>query len=54
VPESLAAAHADEVHAIALRPRMRGTVELAWRAEGPSSPAARALVEHARAWLSRD
>jgi DNA-binding transcriptional LysR family regulator len=54
VPESLAAAHGDEVHAIALRPPMRGTVELAWRAEGPSSPAARALVEHACAWLSRD
>lgn len=30
------------------KPRMPGRVGLAWRAEGPSSPAARAVVDHAR------
>jgi DNA-binding transcriptional LysR family regulator len=54
-PESMAAAHADEVHALAItRPRMRARIELAWRADGPTSPAARALIAHARAALAPD
>jgi DNA-binding transcriptional LysR family regulator len=53
VPESLAAAHPDEVQALRLRrPALRGRLALAWRASGPPSPAARAFVEHARATLA--
>jgi len=52
LPESVAAALADELHALAIvRPRIRSRLELAWRAAGPASPAARALVEHACAAL---
>jgi DNA-binding transcriptional LysR family regulator len=50
VPASLAEAHADELHAIAItQPELRGALALAWRAGGPASPAGRALVEHALA-----
>jgi DNA-binding transcriptional LysR family regulator len=50
VPESLARYHAGELHALEIvRPRLRGTLSVAWRAEGPVSPAARALIAHARA-----
>jgi DNA-binding transcriptional LysR family regulator len=50
VPASLAASHADELHAIAItKPELRGALALAWRAGGPASPAGRALVEHALA-----
>ena len=53
VPASLAAAHASELHAIAItQPALHGVLALAWRAEGPASPAGRALVEHARAAVS--
>jgi DNA-binding transcriptional LysR family regulator len=31
-----------------VRPRLRGRIELVWRASGPISPAARALIEAAR------
>jgi DNA-binding transcriptional LysR family regulator len=49
LPESTANAHRTGLHAIAVtRPRLRGRIELAWRAEGPTSPAARALIGHAR------
>jgi DNA-binding transcriptional LysR family regulator len=49
LPQSVAAAYPDELHALAVeRPRLRGRLALAWRAGPPSSPAARALIEHAR------
>jgi DNA-binding transcriptional LysR family regulator len=48
LPESVARAHPD-VHVIAItRPAMRGRVALAWRTDGPISPAARALIRYAR------
>jgi DNA-binding transcriptional LysR family regulator len=48
VPASLAAAHAERLHAIAIdRPVLRGALALAWRAGGPASPAGRAFVRHA-------
>jgi hypothetical protein len=41
------------LHAITLaRPTLRGRIALAWRAEAPSSPAARAFIGHARAQLT--
>lgn len=46
VPES--AAQAPDVRAVPLRPALHGRVVLAWRADGPSSPAARALLGLAR------
>jgi DNA-binding transcriptional LysR family regulator len=53
LPESVASAHADTVHAITItRPRLRGSVELAWRVDEPTSPAARALISHGRAALA--
>jgi DNA-binding transcriptional LysR family regulator len=53
LPRTLAAAHAGQLHPIAIvRPALRSRVELAWRADGPASPAARALIRHARAKLS--
>jgi DNA-binding transcriptional LysR family regulator len=37
------------LHAVAIsRPPMRGRLALAWRKQGSISPAARALVDHAR------
>jgi DNA-binding transcriptional LysR family regulator len=49
LPESVAAANADGLHAIEItHPRMRGRVALAWRTEGPIGPAARALIRRAR------
>jgi DNA-binding transcriptional LysR family regulator len=49
LPESVAAAHQTELHSIRItRPQLRGRIELAWRAEGPTSPAAQALIRHAR------
>ena len=54
VPESITTARPAALHAIAItRPALRGRIELAWRAEGPSSPAARALIGDARAILAR-
>jgi DNA-binding transcriptional LysR family regulator len=52
LPESLARARSD-LHAVALRPQLRGRVALAWRSDGPTSPAARAFLARARAELSR-
>jgi DNA-binding transcriptional LysR family regulator len=41
------------LHAIAItRPQLRGRIELAWRAHGPISPAASALLDQARAALT--
>ncbi|WP_432848006.1 LysR family transcriptional regulator [Amycolatopsis sp. CA-161197] len=51
VPESLARYHATELHTLQLRPRLRGQLALAWRADGPSGPAARTLIEFARSVL---
>lgn len=49
LPESAAAAWAADLHAVAItRPRLRGRLALAWRAEGPLTPAARALIDRAR------
>src|SRR4051812_42735791 len=55
VPESLARAHPDEIHALTFsRPRLRGRLALAWRADGPASPAARALIVAAtQSWGGR-
>jgi DNA-binding transcriptional LysR family regulator len=48
LPESLADFYREELHAIAItRPGLRGRLELAWRAEGTISPAARALIGRA-------
>ena len=52
LPESAAKARPSEVRAITLTTRLRGRIELAWRAEGPSSPAARAFLDHARKALT--
>ncbi|WP_410636844.1 LysR family transcriptional regulator [Amycolatopsis sp. lyj-346] len=50
VPESLARYHQAELRVVELRgPGLRGVLALAWRAEGPLSPAARALIAFARA-----
>jgi DNA-binding transcriptional LysR family regulator len=48
LPESVAAAAAG-LHAIEItNPRMRGKVALAWRTDGPTGPAAQALIRRAR------
>lgn len=53
LPEPVARAHPSELHALALtRPRLRGRIALAWRAEEPTSPAAQAFISHARSALS--
>ncbi len=53
LPASIANAHLTELHAIAVtRPRLRGRLALAWRADGPINPAARALIGHARHMLA--
>ena len=52
LPRSVANADPADLHAIAItRPRLRSRLELAWRSDGPISPAARALITHARAKL---
>ena len=52
LPASIANAHPTELHAVAVtRPRLRSRLALAWRTEGPISPAARALIGHARRTL---
>ncbi|WP_377270540.1 LysR family transcriptional regulator [Peterkaempfera sp. SMS 1(5)a] len=52
VPESLARSCADRLHTVRIiRPALRGRLALAWRADGPVGPAARALVRQARATL---
>jgi DNA-binding transcriptional LysR family regulator len=54
LPASAVAARPGRLHGIAVRPGLRSRVELAWRADGPTSPAARAMVTHARAVLGAD
>ncbi|WP_410618494.1 LysR family transcriptional regulator [Amycolatopsis sp. cmx-8-4] len=54
VPESLARYHEGDVRVLDIvRPRLRGVLALAWRAEGPIGPAARALIAFARTRLPR-
>ncbi|TFV55375.1 LysR family transcriptional regulator [Mycobacterium sp. PS03-16] len=50
VPESVAR-HRPGLHALRITPRLRGRLVLAWRAAGPVSPAARALIGLARRHL---
>ena len=53
LPESVANAHPPELHVIAItHPQLRARIELAWRAEGLRSPAARALAGYAREMLA--
>jgi len=53
LPESVARAHSTELHTLAItRPCLRGRIELAWRTDGPTSPAGRALIGHARRTLT--
>jgi DNA-binding transcriptional LysR family regulator len=52
LPESVATAYAEQLRTVVVGdPVPRGTLELAWRADGPVGPAARALIEHARAFM---
>jgi DNA-binding transcriptional LysR family regulator len=49
LPESATRRYSAQLHTIALtEPPLRGRIALAWRAHGPTAPAARALVERAR------
>jgi DNA-binding transcriptional LysR family regulator len=49
IPRSLAGARADRLHTITLTgPEPRARLALAWRAEGPVSPAAREFIAQAR------
>jgi DNA-binding transcriptional LysR family regulator len=50
---SVAADGGEALHGIEIvKPRLRGKIELVWRAEGPLSPAARALIESARRYFT--
>jgi DNA-binding transcriptional LysR family regulator len=52
LPESIANGYR-ELHVIAItRPRLHARLDLAWKADGPASPAARALIAHTRSALS--
>jgi DNA-binding transcriptional LysR family regulator len=54
LPKSLADARSTTLHAInIIRPKLRARLELAWRAEGPVSPAARELITRMRTALTR-
>ncbi len=49
VPESTAQENAELLHQLTItRPALRGRLAMAWRADGPRSTAARALVAHVR------
>jgi DNA-binding transcriptional LysR family regulator len=50
VPESVPRDR-DGVHALTIVPQLRGRLVLAWRSDGPISPAARVLVDRARRLL---
>jgi DNA-binding transcriptional LysR family regulator len=53
LPASMATAQPAELHPIAIvNPELRSRLELAWCADGPTSPAARALILRARAAFS--
>ncbi|MFI0975551.1 LysR family transcriptional regulator [Streptomyces sp. NPDC021093] len=52
IPASVARANATEVHLVDIvRPRVHCRLALAWRTEGPTSPAGAAFTAHARALL---
>jgi DNA-binding transcriptional LysR family regulator len=52
LPESIARTYPEGLHPIAIAaPRLRAHLDLAWKAEGLTSPAARALVAHTVAAL---
>ncbi|MDX6328874.1 MAG: hypothetical protein QOI83_1257 [Streptomycetaceae bacterium] len=52
LPVSAAQGRPGQLHAISVtHPRLRARIVLAWRDDGPVSPAARALISHARAVL---
>ncbi|GAA1693604.1 LysR family transcriptional regulator [Fodinicola feengrottensis] len=52
LPASAAVSRPDELHTLKVtRPTMRGRIVLAWTADGPTSPAARALLAYARSYL---
>ena len=49
LPASLAAEHDADLHAVTITgPALRARIELAWRPDGPASPAARALIRLAQ------
>lgn len=50
LPQSVSRNRSD-LHAVALSPQLRGRLVLTWRAGGPISPAARALIGVAREHL---
>jgi DNA-binding transcriptional LysR family regulator len=52
LPESIMGGREDALHAIRLRPAVRGRLVFAWRSEGPVGPAARTFVRHARTTLA--
>ena len=53
VTEPAARAYRGQLRVLTItRPRLRGRLALAWRAEGPTSPAARSFISHARATLA--
>lgn len=51
VSESIARAHADDVHTLTIAKAPRARILLGWRHDGPISPAGRALIRHARTRL---
>ncbi|XRQ10286.1 LysR family transcriptional regulator [Actinomadura welshii] len=52
LPESATRGLPDDLHTMPIvRPRLTGRIALAWRTEGPRSPAARALIDRARTHL---
>lgn len=54
LPGEFAEARSDRLRPVTInRPRLRGRLVFAWRAGGPSSPAARVLVDRARRMLVR-
>jgi hypothetical protein len=49
----VARSHGEGLHILRVSdPEMRGRLALAWRTAGPVSPAARALIAHARIALA--
>jgi DNA-binding transcriptional LysR family regulator len=52
LPGAFAEARSEQLRTITINPpELRGRLVFAWRADGPNSPAARALVSRARGML---